>query len=1413
MPVARTSGVPALAAAAGRHGRMTTPRPCLAPTGRPARDAYARGPVDPHERDGHIPPTPDPEVGAILRAAVEEATRLLGADGGFLYLVDESDGGLRFAEDAGATRDPADRAWIRDLHLDPGRGLLGAALEGRRVVATSDYAADAGFHHAPAADRVVAELGIRAMIAAPMTMESRALGALAVYRTRPRAFDDAHAALLRALADHAASSIHNRRLISELARERGLAARRTEVERTLRHMAARIAVLPDPAVTLAELVEQARRLLDVSVASVDLVEPIDGRWSWISPDGGPIPSRGPTDLVRHEEPDPLPGVWGRAIRERRVVATGDYAADASFLHHPDTDALIEAGGLRSVAAAPLLSEGRLLGVLSVAAPQVDAFGVPELDLVEALSTLAATALGTTRRLAELRSSRAELALRVDREHALREIAARVSVIAGPAEILQRIVDEAVRLLDADGARIDLYDEHLQLLVWGYASGDVAEADRAYFGTGGLRVGEGIAGRAVREGRPVFTGDFLAETRLSKRHAAVRYAKETGVRSVLSTPLLAEAGPLGALSVVSRRADAFDADDGEVLAALAIQASIAIANSRLVEELARSREELAHRADAERAIRELASQILAAGDVGTVLKSTVDAAVRVLGADGALIDLVDEETGTLGWAVDSGMDEFSDAPWLRSQRIAIGEGLSGRAVAQRRVVVTDDYAADPSFAHTDSADAFIGRAGIRAMLAAPLVGDERPLGALEVYARRPAAFDAEGMALAAALADQAGIAVTNARLIEDLERSREELARSVQTERSVREIAARIAALADPAHVLARVVDEARRLLSSDGAHLTRMNEARTAVVPVVVAGDMTERTSAWLRTQEFPIDEGINGLAAGSDAVVWTEDYRDDPRIPHDPDDTAVARRLGLRGMAAAPLRAPGGEVIGTLAVSYRKPHVFGVTDLERLQGLADHAAIALSNSLLYERLRSSEALYRLLVEHSPDVVYQADANGVFTYVSESLERLLGWPPTEVVGRHFSFLVDTASMSEAGSRWAELAASPGITVSSNLDLIAKDGSRHPYEVSATSLARDGAFAGMHGSARDISERARLQREVRESEASYRYLVQASPDAIWRADADGAFTFWSATADALFGRPPEELVGTHWSSIVAEESLATATDGWAQLRTDPDLVLRLEFRLLRADGTTFRTETSAVPIFEDGRFAGAHGAVRDLSERDRLEHELLRQAGELAAAEERAHLARELHDSVTQALFSMGLVIRSIEVLMGEDPPRARERLRTLADLQRDALAEIRSLIFELRPGSLAEDGLVRALRTHVAAVEGRIGLPVVLEADEDLGRFPLPVEDALYRIAQEALHNTVKHASARSVRIEVRRTAEGARLVVEDDGVGFDADAVAEGHLGLAGMRVRAERVGGSLAVEPRRRGTRVVVTVPVGDR
>ena len=254
-------------------------------------------------------------------------------------------------------------------------------------------------------------------------------------------------------------------------------------------------------------------------------------------------------------------------------------------------------------------------------------------------------------------------------------------------------------------------------------------------------------------------------------------------------------------------------------------------------------------------------------------------------------------------------------------------------------------------------------------------------------------------------------------------------------------------------------------------------------------------------------------------------------------------------------------------------------------------------------------------------------------------------------------------------------------------------------------------------------------------------------------------------------------------------------------------MRLPFR--HADGHDVLVEINGTGMTADGVFIGAHGAARDVSERDRLERDLRRQAGELAAGEERAHLARELHDSVTQALFSMTLVSRSVEMLLDRDAEAAKRQLVQLRELQREALAEMRALIFELRPGNLEQDGLSRALRTHTAALQGRIGLPVVVESTLD-ERLPLPVEEVLYRIAQEALHNVVKHAGARQVRVELGRIASGVRLRVADDGKGFDPARVPDGHLGLAGMRARADKIGARFSVKSvPGEGTTIEVVVP----
>jgi PAS domain S-box-containing protein len=978
-------------------------------------------------------------------------------------------------------------------------------------------------------------------------------------------------------------------------------------------------------------------------------------------------------------------------------------------------------------------------------------------------------------------------------------------------ILGRAVSETARLLQGDGAMSYLLDD-TGVLRFAHDAGITDDRRRSWVRSLKVEIGVGLFGRAVAEGVVVSTADYPSDPSFVHFPEADRLIAEMDIHSFVVAPMISGGRTFGAMGTFSSRIDAFGDAQIALVRALADHAAAAMANADLIEELAHSRVELERRVDAERALREIGGRIIALRYPAEVLQRSVDEAARLLTADGARIDLLNDADGALYWAYDATTGRRPGlGPISGSGEAQAGEGISGRAVRTLGPVFTGDYLADDRFDHADAPDEHARKHDIRSAVAVPLIGDLGPLGTLTVYSSERDAFSEDDARLLEALAGQAAIAMTNARLIEELKRSQGALERRAETERSLRDITARITSLRDPEEILARVVEESRRLLHSDGAHLTRMSDDGTYLIPVIVAGGMDADTEAWLRQMTFPLGSGINGLAAGEIEAIWTHDYWLDPRIPHEPDDKVAAERLGLRGMAAAPLRAPAGEVIGTLAVSYREPREFAPEELDLLQGLADQGAIALTNSNLYELLGESEARYRHLVQNSPDMVWSIDENARFSFVSDTSERLTGWLPEELLGKYFGEIVHESSAEATRVDWTANLTVEHKEIRGRLDLLHRDGHPIPAEFSAFgTLDAEGRFAGANGSVRDMSERDRLERELRESEERYRFLVENSPDVVFSTDADGLYTYYSETVVPLTGFRPGELVGRHFSSIVDLETFPDAAEAWQRFIDEPTRMQVNRFALRNRDGSRVAVEVSAVGMLDaEGRFAGIHGAARDIRERVRLETDLRRQAAELASSQERAHLARELHDSVTQALFSMTLVTRTTELLVDRDPAAAKEKLGSLRDLQREALAEMRALIFELRPGNIEQDGLLPALKTHSAALQGRIGLPIVVTSDV-VDRLPLVLEEVLYRISQEALHNVVKHAAARQVIVSIEHAGAGIRLRIADDGKGFDAASVPEGHLGLAGMRARAEKIGASFAMISRTGiGTTIEVGVP----
>lgn len=254
--------------------------------------------------------------------------------------------------------------------------------------------------------------------------------------------------------------------------------------------------------------------------------------------------------------------------------------------------------------------------------------------------------------------------------------------------------------------------------------------------------------------------------------------------------------------------------------------------------------------------------------------------------------------------------------------------------------------------------------------------------------------------------------------------------------------------------------------------------------------------------------------------------------------------------------------------------------------------------------------------------------------------------------------------------------------------------------------------------------------------------------------------------------------------------------------------------------------SACTSFLVGNFAhllqsaeqGRQKNQRLLAELETAYHQLQEQAvrvEEYAATQERSRLARELHDSVTQTLFSMNLTVQGAQLLVVREPERVAEQLDRLQELSRSAAGEIQVLVSQLRTRSVVEEGLIVALRRLASEREHRDGLHIRVEntGQDDENGLSAAVTTGLYRITQEALNNVAKHAGVCDAVVRLKLNSRPRQIEIEDHGAGFAPEQVARNldHIGLAGMADRAHELGWTLQVESQPgRGT--CIRVEEGD-
>lgn len=328
----------------------------------------------------------------------------------------------------------------------------------------------------------------------------------------------------------------------------------------------------------------------------------------------------------------------------------------------------------------------------------------------------------------------------------------------------------------------------------------------------------------------------------------------------------------------------------------------------------------------------------------------------------------------------------------------------------------------------------------------------------------------------------------------------------------------------------------------------------------------------------------------------------------------------------------------------------------------------------------------------------------------------------------------------------------------------------------------------------------METEVRESEERFRTLADFTFDWEYWLNPDGDYEYVSPSCERITGYRSDEFQKDPklLEAIVHPDDRAIVAKHLREEPIEGSVVFPVVFRVITRAGQERWLEHVCQPVHgSNGKYLGRRGSNRDITERKRAEEALEKQARQKAVAAERSRLARELHDSVTQALYSVTLYAEATRLaLLAEKQDVAVENLRELHNMAREAMLDMRMLIFELHPPVLEEEGLVAALQARLAAVEGRARLQTEIRVEGER-HLPIAVAEGLFRIALEALNNVVKHAHAQQVTIELKFGAEETCLVITDDGSGFDpAAARRSGGRGLLGIEERVARLQGVFALE-----------------
>jgi PAS domain S-box-containing protein len=619
----------------------------------------------------------------------------------------------------------------------------------------------------------------------------------------------------------------------------------------------------------------------------------------------------------------------------------------------------------------------------------------------------------------------------------------------------------------------------------------------------------------------------------------------------------------------------------------------------------------------------------------------------------------------------------------------------------------------------------------------------------------------------------------------LDENEKRLAADLAAMTRLQEVSTRLVQAGDTTSLLLEIVDAAIALTAADMGNIQLLALGSDALQIVASRGF------------ERPYLEFFNAVHEGEAACgavlqkrerVVVEDVTTSPIFVGTP-ALDVQLAAGVRAVQTTPLFSRSGRLVGMLSTHRRAPHRPADRDLRVLDLLARQAADWI------ERMQNEAELQlqgQVAANLAEGVGLVRASDGLIVYTNERYEKLFGYGPGELLGRHVSVLNAGEGTQPAETAEAIIRALRANEVwTGEVHNVKKDGTPFWSYANVSTFEHPGFGTVWIGALTDITERKAAESALHASEERLRAILDTAMDAIITIDHQGIIQSVNAATSKMFGYTIDELIGQSVNMLMPAPHRDEHDRHIARyLETGEKRIIGTsrEIDARRKDGSVFPTELAVSEIKHLGIFTGIHS---DLTERKQLEREVV----EVASLEQR-RIGQDLHDSVAQELTALNLLAKDLAETLRTEPASASPLVERIVHGLQRSQRELRAVLRGLLPVAVDSEGLMAALADLAGRTqeEGRVNC--VFKCAQPVAVADNVTATHVYLIAQEAVHNAVKHAHAHTVRISLAANG-GLVLSVRDDGVGMPARSEGKRGLGLRIMRNRAAIIGAKLTIEP----------------